>query len=175
MKKLPLIVFALLLISSAIGIISCGPSATEQARLDSIRIADSLRRVDSIQIADSLKAVIDAEEKANELRRKLDQEATNIKAEFVEKFPSLGKIVYSIDITDMFAKDQVCIMNVATGETKTITLPKSDEWGTMIEMKQKGDDKTVVVALHNIGNFPMQFCYDIDVENEKVIKSYEKY
>ena len=175
MRKLLFFVFATMFVFVFVNVTSCGPSAEEIARMDSIRIADSLRRVDSIQIADSLKAVIDAEEKANELLRKLDQEAANIKAEFVEKFPSLGKIVYSIDITDMFAKDQVCIMNVATGETKTITLPKSDEWGTIIEMKQKGDDKTVVVALHNIGNFPMQFCYDIDVENEKVIRSFEDY
>ena len=174
MKKLPVIVFAFMLVSAAIGITACGPSAAEKARMDSIRIADSIRRVDSIKIADSLKAVIAAEEEANALREKVDKEAENIRAEFKQKFPSLGKIIYSIDSDDAFAKDYVCILNVATGEKKTITLPESDLWGTCVEITQKGDDKTAVVKLHNIGSLPINFCYDIDVEEEKVLRSYEE-
>ena len=175
MKKLPIIVFAILLVSAAVSMTSCGPSAAEKARQDSIRIADSLRRVDSIKIADSLKAVVAAEEEANALREKVDKEAENIKARYKVKFPSLGKIAYAPEAEDMFAKDYVYILNVATGEKKTIVLPGSDEWGSVVEMHQKGDDKTVVVALNNIGNLPMNFCYDIDVEKEKVIRSYEEF
>lgn len=174
MKRLPILTFAFLLVSAVIGMTACGPSAEEKARMDSIRIADSLRRIDSIKIVDSLKAVAEMQNAAQALREKVDKEAANIKAQYKIKMYELGKIVYTNEVNDMFAKDWVKIFNVETGETKTITLPHSDEWGSIEEFVEKGDNKTVVAKLNNIGNAPIVHCYDIDVENEKVKKEYDE-
>lgn len=172
MKKLPLFVFAIIVVSALISTTACGPSAAEKARLDSIRIADSIRRADSIFVADSLKAAQIAADSVNALLNKVDEVAASLHASFVVKLPDLRKVVYANEgMLDV--PKTVTIMNVVTDEKKSIKLRGSDMLGAITSMKDKGDGKHVVVSVHCGGSGPFQTHYTIDADAENVTKVVE--
>ena len=91
MRKLLFFVFATMFVFVFVNVTSCGPSAEEIARMDSIRIADSLRRMDSIRIVDSLRAVREAEAQKEAYRKKVDEVAASTKAEYKLKMYEVNK------------------------------------------------------------------------------------
>ena len=174
MKKLPYFLLALILICAMTGVTGCGPSEAEKARMDSIRMADSLRRIDSIQIADSLNAILEAEKAAKEMLEKMETEAGKIKAEKIIQAYKYNKIFY-INDGGFLSKQTLHVLHVATGEKKSISLPESNMWGGVCDATLKGDDRTIVVSLYNSGNLPILYCYEIDAETEKIKRMYEDY
>ena len=171
MKKI--FYFIILFISSSIviGFSSCGPSAKEKARLDSIRVADSLRVLDSIRIADSINAELAAAQKREELRKKVDDAAATIQADYLIKMQALGKIVYAYNNDNMYDVKSVTIFDVGTGKQTKIDLKESETMGMLLELKDQGNDKDVVATVHCGGSGPFCYYFTIDVNAEKVIKT----
>ena len=168
MRKKSLIIFGSMLFSVIAGsLVSCGPSKEELARMDSIRIADSLRVVDSIRVADSIAEVRRLEAEAELLNNKVDEVAASLKNKKAVKFTELCKVVYDAGVESFESTKKLCIMNVATGDVNTLSLPSSTDWTGIVEIEKK-DEKTVKVTLHCGGSGPFYQWYIIDVENEKV-------
>jgi hypothetical protein len=171
MKKL-LYSLAAFVIMAIIGMTSCGPSAAEKARLDSIRIADSLRVLDSIKIADSLKVVQEKEAQLEALRQKIDETAASTKATFVLKIYELGKVVYANEGM-MGSNKIITVYDVSTDQKTNISLKNSADLGSIVDISPGNNDKQVVVDVHCGGSGPFYTHYTIDVEEGNVIRVVE--
>ena len=169
MRKLLFFVFATMFVFVFVNVTSCGPSAEEIARMDSIRIADSLRRMDSIRIVDSLRAVREAEAQKEANRKKVDEVAASTKAEYKLKMYEVNKVVYA-NMGGMNQRKSVTIYDVVTDEKTIIPLKDSESTYAVSGLKKGNDSKQVVVEctmdLHAM--FTMDFY--VDVEAKRVVR-----
>lgn len=169
MKKLLLFVFATIFIVVFINVTSCGPSAEEKARMDSIRIADSLRRIDSIRIVDSLRAVREAEAQKEAYRKKVDEVAASTKADFKVKMYEMNKVVYA-SMGCMDQRKSITIYDVVTDEKTNVALRESELTYAVIGLKKGNDSKQVVVECTNDLQGLFLTDYYVDVEAKKVVR-----
>ncbi len=145
------------------GFMSCGPSAEEIARQDSIRVADSLRRIDSLRIVDSIKVARAKEDSIKMLRTKVDAEAAKHKG--CIKNYDFAKLIYIGKNGHYETIKTVIIEDVATGEKKSVSLRESKDWGPIVELVDMKDNKHVKATLHCGGTVSLYVKYIIDVEN----------
>lgn len=169
MKKIFYLAFAAMVMSAFVGVTSCGPSAAEKARMDSIRIADSLRVVDSIKIADSLKAEREAEAQREAYRQKVDETAASIKAPFVLKNYELSKVV-SANEGMMGSKKSITIYDVVKDKKDNMSLKDSQDLGCIVDLTQGNNSRQVVVKIHCGGSGPFYQLYYIDIESMELLK-----
>lgn len=175
MKKILFLISVSVFCSIWAGMTSCGPSAEEKARMDSIRIADSLYRLDSLKLVDSLKTVKAAEEQKEQLRQKVDEIAESTGAEYVVKMYALGKVVYA-NPGDFEAKKYAYIVDASTGKTKSIELKGlATYYGLVVGILDKGNDRDVAVLSHDNGSCEEVTYNVINVEKEKITKTYDDY
>ncbi|MBQ0046756.1 MAG: hypothetical protein KBT33_04480 [Prevotellaceae bacterium] len=165
MRKLVYFV-SLILVSSVFTTTSCGPSAADKAREDSIRIADSIYRVDSARIADSLKNVKAQEEEITSLRKAVDDAAAKMTYPYIVKVPSLFKVVYAD-----YRVRHITVLDVKTNETKKIKMPFDcdEEHGPSItKLELEDDGKSVTVKIRDMGSMPFYNIYSVNIETEKI-------
>ena len=169
MRKLILFVFATMFIFVFINVTSCGPSAKEKARMDSIRIADSLRRIDSIRIVDSLRAVREAEAKKEAYRKKVDEVATSTNAQFKVKMYEVNKVVFA-DQGCLNQNKSITVYDVVTDEKKIIPIKGSDLSYAIVSLKNGNDSKQVIVECTEDMQALFTTDYFVDVEANKIVR-----
>lgn len=165
MKKTPFFIIFLLVATVMSGFMSCGPSAEEIARQDSIRVADSLKKVDSLRIVDSVNIARAKEDSLKMLRAKIDTEAAKHKGSV--KVYDLSKIIYIGNNGNFGTTKSVIIEDVATGNKKTVTIRESADWGPIVELVDLKDNKHVKATLHCGGSGPFYVSSTIDIETAK--------
>lgn len=169
MKKILSVLFASFIMLAIAGVSSCGPSAAEKARMDSIRVADSLRIVDSIMIADSLKAVREREALREAYHKRVDEVATKIKADFILKQYELNKVVYA-NMGNIGEKKIITIYDVASEKEEKMVLRGSENSGWIDEIKQGKEQNQIIVKIHLGGNVSFYDDYIVDVVENKLIR-----
>lgn len=169
MKKLMFFVIGAMVMSMFIGVTACGPSAAEKARMDSIRIADSLRAVDSIKLADSLKAVKEAEAQRELYRQKVDETAASLKDVFILKNYDLNKVVAAGEGL-LNRKKSITVYDVVNDKNDIFPLKGSEDLGMIVNMTEGNSNKEVIVKVHCGGSGPFYTLYHIDIESMKLIK-----
>ena len=169
MKKLGIFTVAAIMLLAMVGMVSCGPSAAEKVRMDSIRVADSLRRIDSIKIADSLKVVREAEAQHQAYRKMVDETATGTKAAFVVKLYDVHRVVTASEGM-MGSKKSITVIDVVSGKKDKMSLRNSEDFGSIVDITPGNKASQIIVKIHNGGSGPFYQLYYVDVENMELLK-----
>lgn len=176
MKKLLYFNAVAVMLFALMGASSCGKSEEDNAREDSIRVADSLRKVDSIRVADSIEEARVAEEeariaeeKAAAIRAEIDDFVASKRDDLPVKFYDLKKVIFVSRNGYSGDTKTVTIKDFESGGSKTITLEDSEHLGKVIRIEKEGSHQ-VVVSCHWGGSGPFCDFYLIDIENGKVVK-----
>ena len=169
MKKLLFVLLTPFIMFGFVGVSSCGPSAAEKARMDSIRVADSLRVADSIMIADSLKAVREQEALREAYHKRVDEVAAATKADFVLKMYELNKVVYA-NAGNIGEKKTIKIYDVVAEKEEKMVLRGSENSGWIDEITQGKEQNQIVVKIHLGGMVSFYSNYIVDGVEKKLIR-----
>ena len=154
MKKLIVLAVAALALS-------CGNKQQSQQRdNDSIALEEGKAKQGEPQV-----------DEKTQMRAKVDECASSIKADFVVKMYEIHKVVSANEglVND---KKFVTITDALTGKETKIVLKESEDYGPIVEMVAL-DNKKVMAKIHCGGSGPFYEGFTVDVENEKFVKHEE--
>lgn len=111
------------------------------------------------------------QDKETQMRAKVDECASSIKADFVVKMYEIHKVVSANEglVND---KKFVTITDALSGKETKIVLKESEDYGPIVEMVALDNNK-IMVKIHCGGSGPFYEGFTVDVENEKYVKHEE--
>lgn len=154
MKKIIIIALAALAVS-------CGNKQQSQQKAnDSIVLDEGTAKQGESQ-----------QDEETQMRAKVDECASSIKADFVVKMYEIHKVVSANEglVND---KKFVTITDALSGKETKIVLKESEDYGSIVEMIVL-DNKKVMAKIHCGGSGPFYEGFTVDVENEKFVKHEE--
>ena len=107
------------------------------------------------------------QDEETQMRAKVDECASSIKADFVVKMYEIHKVVSANEglVND---KKFVTITDALSGKEAKIVLKESEDYGPIVEMVAL-DNKKVMAKIHCGGSGPFYEGFTVDVENEKYV------
>ena len=102
-----------------------------------------------------------------QMRAKVDECASSIKADFVVKMYEIHKVV-SANEGLLNDKKFVTITDALSGKETKIVLKESEDYGPIVKMVAL-DNKKVMAKIHWGGSGPFYDGFTVDVENEKYV------
>ena len=150
MKKIIIIALAALAVS-------CGnKQQSQQQANDSIVLDEGKAKQGEPQV-----------DEETQMRAKVDECASSIKADFVVKMYEIHKVVSANEglVND---KKFVTITDALSGKEAKIVLKESEDYGPIVEMVAL-DNKKVMAKIHCGGSGPFYEGFTVDVENEKYV------